>query len=129
VKILDQLMKLAFSASTGRVCRILFPAGLIAVTVLSLSPTAYLPSMAFNVWDKAQHSLSYAALTFLSLAGWPERAALIVTGLLAHGAVMELTQNHLGWRSGDILDWIADALGVLLSFLVVRNLRNSGRDA
>jgi VanZ family protein len=82
--------------------------------------------LAFNVWDKAQHTVAYAGLALAGLTGRVGRVTVIVIGLLAHGAAMEFAQALLGWRSGDLLDWGADAVGVIVAWALVRNLRHRG---
>ncbi|OBS31679.1 MULTISPECIES: hypothetical protein [Tepidimonas] len=93
--------------------RLAFAAALLAVTVLSLLPPRHLPQVAVDVWDKAQHALAYAGLALLAWAGWPRAPwAVVAAALLAHGAAVELAQQASGWRQGDPLDWLADAVGV-----------------
>ena len=106
-----------------RISRALFWLGLIAVTVLSLLPAPYLPPLAFNVWDKAQHTLAYAGLALAGLTGRVGRGAVIVIGLLAHGAAMEFAQALFGWRHGDVLDWCADAVGIIVASVLVWGIR------
>jgi len=86
--------------------------------------------LAFNVWDKARHTLAYAGLAGLALAGLTGRVgrgAVLVIGLLADGAAMEFAQALLGWRSGDLLgdrlDWAADAAGVIVACVLVWGIR------
>ena len=103
--------------------RLAFAAALLAVTVLSLLPPRHLPQVAVDVWDKAQHALAYAGLALLAWAGWPRAPwAVVAAALLAHGAAVELAQQASGWRQGDPLDWLADAVGllVLLPFVLRR---------
>ena len=82
--------------------------------------------LAFNVWDKAQHTVAYAGLTLAGLTGRVGRGAVIVIGLLAHGAAMEFAQALFGWRSGDVLDWCADAVGVIVASVLVWGIRRRG---
>ena len=79
--------------------------------------------LAFNVWDKAQHAGAYAGLALAGLTGRVGRGAVIVIGLLAHGAAMEFAQALLGWRYGDVLDWRADAVGVIVASVLVWGIR------
>jgi hypothetical protein len=52
---------------------------------------------------------------------------VLVIGLLADGAAMEFAQALLGWRSGDLLgdllDWAADAAGVIVACVLVWGIR------
>jgi hypothetical protein len=45
-------------------------------------------------------------------------------GLLIYGAVIELAQAATGWRQGDWLDWIANALGVAAAYGIWRWLQS-----
>ena len=123
---LIQSNKLVLPDKFVRGSRALFWLGLIAVTMLSLLPAPYLPMLAFNVWDKAQHTLAYAGLALAGLTGRVGRVTVIVIGLLAHGAAMEFAQALFGWRSGDVLDWCADAVGVIVASVLVWGIRRRG---
>ena len=53
----------------------LFWLAIAAVLWLTLSPADRLPPVPFNLWDKAQHALAFAALALIGLMAWPARAA------------------------------------------------------
>lgn len=98
----------------------LFFAGLALLTILSLIPSTAVPS-AFHFWDKAQHSLGYVALSVTGFFAFPQRVMLVFIGLLAHGAVIEILQGTLTTtRFGDVLDWFADGIGVLVGVVFYR---------
>ncbi|MFN3610861.1 VanZ family protein [Tepidimonas sp.] len=100
--------------------RLAFLVVLGGVTLLSLLPPRHLPDVAFDVWDKAQHALAYAGLALLARLGWPRAPwPALAAALLAHGAVIELAQHASGWRQGDPLDWLADAVGVAAALAVL----------
>lgn len=85
----------------------------VAVGVLSLSPLDRLPPQIVDIWDKAQHATGFAVLALLGHLGYRRSPMLwIAPGLLAYGAVIEVAQSATGWRQGDVLDWLADAVGV-----------------
>lgn len=96
-----------------------------AVLALSLTPVQNLPSVVFDVWDKAQHALGFAGLALLGAWAYPRRWARLALGLLAFGAFIEVAQAATGWRQGDVLDWLADALGVAVVLVTWRAV--SGR--
>lgn len=91
---------------------------LTGVVVLSLMPVAHLPPLAFDVWDKAQHAFGFAVLTLLGLWAYPGWMRQLLAGLLLLGALIELAQGASGWRHGDWLDLLADAIGVVLGLMV-----------
>jgi VanZ family protein len=88
---------------------------IVGMTVLALLPISQLPSPLLDLWDKAQHAAAFAVLAFLARLGWPTtpawRTALV---LLAYGAVIELAQGATGYRFGDVADFVADAVGVMV---------------
>jgi VanZ family protein len=91
---------------------------LTGVVVLSLTPVTYLPPLAFDVWDKAQHAFGFALLTLLGLWAYPGRVPQLLAGLLLLGALIELAQGASGWRHADWMDLLADAIGVVFGLLV-----------
>ena len=75
-------------------------------------------------WDKAAHFLAYGVGGALAAGagrwsgrgwGWP---GLTFVALVA--ATDELRQARIPHRSGDPMDWVADALGALAFFLIAR---------
>lgn len=102
----------------ARLTRAVFWLSLLGAAVVCLMPVAHLPPM-FNWWDKAQHALGFAALTGLGLLGYPAERWRVATGLLLFGGFIELAQSATGWRRGDWLDWLADALGIAVVLLGV----------
>jgi VanZ family protein len=99
----------------------------VLITVfLSLVPVERLPQ-AFHWWDKAQHALGFAVLTVLGLLAYPQARWRLPGYLLLLGAFIELAQAASGWRRGDWLDLLADAVGILAVMAVwcVRRSRGS----
>ena len=92
----------------------LFFIGIAIVTILALIPGTSVPQ-AFQFWDKAQHSLAFAALSITGCFAFPQRIKHVFFGLLIHGAAIEIMQGTLTkTRFGDIFDWLADGIGVLI---------------
>ena len=98
------------------IVQLIFWGAVTIVTVLSLLPGDYLPPIAFNVWDKAQHALGFLLLGLLGLNAYPNSIVRVVFGLLTYGAAIELAQAATGWRYGDWQDWLANAVGVSLAY-------------
>lgn len=94
----------------------------IAVAVLSLLPVDQLPPQTENIWDKAQHALGFGALTISGMLAYPHRQRALVLGLLFFGAAIECAQASTTWRQGDVLDWLADAVGIVVIVIVARVL-------
>ena len=103
--------------------RVAFWACLLGVVVLSLTPVQQLPPQVLNLWDKAQHAGGFAVLTLLGLWAYPQRAVTLLAAMLALGAGIEVAQSATGWRYGDVLDWVADAVGVAAAYTVWRLLQ------
>lgn len=96
----------------------LFWLGFIGVGVLSLMPSAYLPSQSWDIWDKAQHVLAFVVLGLLGLAAYPQLPCRVGTGLLLYAVAIEIAQSATGWRQGDWQDWVADVFGLVLAYLI-----------
>jgi uncharacterized membrane protein len=96
-----------------RLVQTVFWVCLLGTAFLSLVPSELLPQ-AFNWWDKAQHALGFAVLTGLGLLAYPKARGWLPWGLLLFGACIELAQAASGWRRGDWLDLLADAVGILV---------------
>lgn len=90
---------------------------LVLITLwLSLVPSEQVPS-AFHFWDKAQHALGFAGLALLGLMAYPGRIIRLMLGLALFGAGIEVAQWLTGWRQGDLQDWVADCVGLVLGYL------------
>jgi len=95
-----------------------FIIGVIFVTILALMPGASIPPV-FLFWDKAQHALAYTVLSITGFFTFPQRVKLVSIALIAHGAVIEIMQILLTTtRFGDIFDWLADGVGILIGVIV-----------
>lgn len=95
-----------------------FWACLLAVVALSLTPVQHLPQQVFSLWDKAQHAGGFAVLTLLGLWAYPHRVTAVLVAMLALGVGIELAQAATGWRYGDVLDWLADSVGVAAAYVL-----------
>jgi VanZ family protein len=100
---------------------------MLSVTVLALMPVEHLQLPLFNWWDKAQHVLAFAVLTTWALLAWPSMTVVVLVGMLAFGAFIELAQWWVGYRFADWADWLADVVGVCLAWAAVYSARAWGR--
>lgn len=90
----------------------IFWLALLVLTTLSLMPTGLLPPQVFSLWDKAQHALGFGGLTLLGLLAYPHQRVRLALLLLAHGGLIEVAQAATGWRYGEWMDLLADAVGI-----------------
>ncbi len=108
--------------------RVAFWSCLVAVAVLSLMPTDFLPPPVLSLWDKAQHAAGFAALTVLGLMAFPQRPWRLFLALLLFGAAIEVAQAATGWRQGDVLDLLADAVGIAMAGGLLQWIGRPGQD-
>ena len=101
-----------------RIWRLAFLACLVAVLVLSLVPSS--PEALTTGWDKTNHLLGFAGLAFLGCHSYPRRAGAVLLALLAYGGLIEILQFLTPYRLAEWGDLLADALGLVLGWLLVR---------
>lgn len=93
---------------------------LIIFTILFLIPTQDLPEQSvFKWWDKAQHTFVFMVLTTVAFLAHPKSYLKASIYLLMYGGFIELLQAMTSWREGDFYDWVADAFGILIIFIVM----------
>jgi len=87
-----------------------------AIVWLSLTPSP--PQVEVAHGDKLGHFASYAVLMFwfarLYVSRWAQVGHAVAFAAL--GISLEFLQGHLGYRTFDILDMVANVLGVLLGW-------------
>ena len=108
--------------------RALFSAALGGAFWLALMPIEPVIKL-FSWQDKVEHALLFAGLAILGVAAWPQRVGLLAAGLLAYGAAMEVAQSTTAYRVGDPLDWLADAVGLLVLLPFLRNRKTNTANA
>lgn len=96
---------------------LLFIVALIGAFALALQPAPELPPL-YPGQDKIVHFLAFALIAVLGFEAWPHRPLTIVGLMLCYGAAMEVAQSFVPFRDGDLMDWLADALGVGLAWVV-----------
>ena len=92
--------------------RWLLALAMLALLALSLAPSSLaLPTIG---WDKGNHVLGFAVLGLLGQCAWPGRTAIVLTGLLSYGGLIELLQSFTPDRVAEAVDLLADWVGLLL---------------
>lgn len=120
--ILGRMIK-RHSLMLGRVASILLLVYWAALATGTHVPAYVLGPASYN--DKVAHFLGYCGLAFLMCFTWAThrlfrlRSALVIWGVvIIYGVVDELLQIPVPGRTGDVMDWVADASGALLGILV-----------
>jgi VanZ family protein len=102
-----------------------------AVVWLSLTPSP--PKVDFEESDKLGHFIGYGTLMFWFSQLYVDKAARIgyAAGFAAMGVALEFAQDQLGYRTYEVFDMYANALGVLLGWaaalILPRVLPGAGR--
>ena len=94
--------------------RLAFGICVMAVLVLALMPTDV--PMPSTGWDKSNHLLAFSVMALLGRRAWPGRTMVLLAGLLAYGALIEVLQSFTPNRSADWRDLVADAVGLALGW-------------
>jgi VanZ family protein len=90
---------------------------LAVVLALSLMPPEPLPTTG---WDKANHALAFAVLAMLGCRSYPGRQVSVLLGLLAYGVLIEFLQSLTGYRTAELLDVVADGVGLVIGWPLAR---------
>ena len=91
----------------------------ILVVYLSLTPAPPAP-MTFENSDKVEHALAYATLSFWFCQVYPRQRVWVMVSLVGLGVALEYVQGWTGYRTFDVMDMLADSVGVLLGWLLVQ---------
>jgi VanZ family protein len=96
----------------------IFSFGLVLTTVLLLMPSYAVPK-AFDFYDKAQHGLIFVTLAVAGLMAYPQRLKTVCLGLCLYGGLIEVLQSTVTTtRHGDVVDWFADTLGIVVGLVI-----------
>ena len=87
-----------------------------AVIVLSVIPSP--PSVDIDQSDKLEHLLAYGSLMFWFSQLYPTTRMRLAyaAGFIAMGITLEFVQRQLPYRSFEVLDMVANSIGVLLGW-------------
>ena len=104
------------------IVKIAFWIACIVFGFLCLIPPADLPSGLFDWWDKAQHVFAFFCLSSLGILAYQKAVVKLAIGLLLYGALIEVLQWFTDWRSGELTDWLADGIGILIGYSLINRL-------
>ncbi len=103
--------------------RLIFWIVMLVMTILFLAPQQFVSSPIFDWWDKAQHALAFGVLMLLGFLAYPRAFWKLTVALILYGIAIEVIQSLTGWRYGDMVDILADMLGVILFASLIRVLQ------
>lgn len=92
----------------------------VSIMVLALSLLPLGPDAPTTGWDKTNHLLAFATLAVLGCLAYPERIPITLLVLLAYGALIEVLQSFTDYRSAEWADLLADALGLVVGWGLLR---------
>ena len=79
------------------------------------------PHAAFKVADKGLHFLTFTFLTVWFSGQYSRRSYWrLAVGLIAFGALIEIFQGMVNYRSSEWLDLTADGAGIALGLIIAR---------
>ena len=90
------------------------------IVYLSLVPSP--PTLVtFDNSDKYEHAFAYASVSFwfCQIYLLARSRFVLIVALIGLGVALEYVQGWTGYRSFDVMDMLADSVGVLLGWLVV----------
>lgn len=103
--------------------RVMFLTTMALITDLALQPGYATPATLLGS-DKLEHVAAFFVLAMLARLGWPTVNRLLLGGLLAlYGLGIEYVQSmDFVGRTASSADFVADLVGIMLGFLVLRFL-------
>lgn len=101
----------------------LFFVACLCIGAVSLLPQSVAPSV--DVSDKLAHGAAYALLCLIGLGAYSEKkhSLIVVLGLVAYGAALELLQWFAPGRFPEVMDAIANAAGVIGAYALVVSVK------
>ena len=86
------------------------------ITILSLYPLPVLPEVPGS--DKTHHLIAYSVLAIPVVLANPRNLLLYLFLLIIYGGLIEIIQPYVN-RYGEWLDFLANTIGVLSTYIVV----------
>lgn len=100
----------------------------LAVALITTSYLAFTPRhfpVIDHIWDKLKHAAAFVTLATLADFSFPRSrfGAAKAGWLLAYGVLIEVVQYFVPYRSAEVLDVVADSVGIACYLLLVPALR------
>lgn len=125
MEVISQLTKdsnFQFHNSVVFIAKIVFWIACVVFGFLCLIPTVYLPSELFDWWDKAQHVIAFFSLSIIGVLAYQKFTGRVIISLFLYGGLIETLQWFTGWRSSEFVDWLADGIGIMASYILINGL-------
>lgn len=89
----------------------------LAISVITISVLALMPApevLVTTLWDKLDHWLAFFTLALLAEHAFPQQPfwRRIALGVAAYGVGIEIAQGFTPDRNADVMDVLADSIGV-----------------
>ena len=99
------------------VIRVLFWSVLLASYILAILPQQDVPQLTpFN--DKGNHLLALSVLTLLLLQSYRLKYTTVFLRMFLYGVWIEVSQLFAVNRQGEVLDVVADSMGVVVGIVL-----------
>lgn len=92
--------------------------GCAVLTYACLMPSP--PQVGISYFDKIEHFLAYLVLAAWFAEVLPGRSWQVFIGLVLFGLLIEVAQSMTTYRSPDVMDWLADTVGIVAGMLLAR---------
>jgi len=89
----------------------------IVIFILAILPAEHLESLSF--WDKSNHFIAFFSLTALFIYAFKYKYSVAFFELLAYGVFIEIAQYFTPNRSSELLDILADSVGILTAIVFI----------
>ncbi|MCP5146174.1 MAG: VanZ family protein [Gammaproteobacteria bacterium] len=92
----------------------------VVIWIISLIPLRDIPALDFEFSDKLEHMVAYLILmTWFGVAYANSRWLRVAGWLTLMGIGIEIAQRQTGYRMFDLLDIVADLLGIAAAWAVL----------
>jgi glycopeptide antibiotics resistance protein len=96
--------------------KLMFWVLIFLISVLVILPVNEL-NLKFYFWDKLQHALAFMCLIVVGHLAYPHPSNHLGINLFMYGIGIELVQLVAPWRSFDLMDIIANSVGLIIGWI------------